>query len=66
MRRRGIEEQLRRRVMETYRETINTVKIGDRETENFWTERGARQGCPKSPVLFNIYVMDLEEEMMKE
>jgi len=66
IKRRGIEEQLRRRVMETYRETINTVKIGDRETEKFWTERGVRQECPMSPVLFNMYVMDLEEEMRKE
>lgn len=42
MRRSGIENQLRRRVMETYRETINSVKIGDKKMENFWTERGVR------------------------
>lgn len=42
MRRSGIENQLRRRVMETYRKTINSVKIGDKKMENFWTERGVR------------------------
>lgn len=52
--------------METYRETINSVKVGDKKTENFWTKRGVRQGCPMSLTLFNIYVMDLEKEMRKE
>lgn len=60
----GIEDQLRRRVMEVYRETKNTVR--ERKTEEFWTERGVRQGCPKSPTLFNVYIMDVEEEMRKE
>lgn len=60
-----IANQLRRRVMETYRETINSVKVGDKKMENFWTERGVWQGCSMSPILFNIYVMDLEK-MRKE
>lgn len=62
----GTEDHLRRRIIEIYRETKNTVKIGERRTETFWTERGVRQGYPMSPTLFNIYVSDLEEEMKKE
>ena len=66
MKRIGIGDQLRKRTMETYRETKSKVRVGDRKTEDFWTEKGVRQGCPMSPTLFNIYVMDLEEEMRKE
>lgn len=64
----GIEEKLRKRIIETYKETKNMVRIGERKSEEFWTRKGLRQGCPMSPspMLFNIYIMDLEEEMRKE
>ncbi|XP_024873766.1 golgin subfamily A member 6-like protein 22, partial [Temnothorax curvispinosus] len=61
----GIEDNLRRRIMETYKETKNVVKIRDKNTEEFWTEKGLRQGCPLSSNLFNLYIMDLEERMEK-
>jgi len=57
-----VDEQLRRRIMETYRETKNRVKVGRGKSEEFWTKSGVRQGCPISPTLFNIYLMDLEAE----
>lgn len=62
----GISNKLKKRIMETYKETKNVIKVGEKYTEGFWTRKGVRQGCPMSPTLFNIYVADLEEEMERE
>lgn len=62
----GVSDKLRKRIMETYKETINKVKIRNNYSREFWTTRGVRQGCPLSPTLFNIYLKDFEEEMRKE
>lgn len=40
MRKIGIEDNLRRRIMESYKETKNVMKIRDKKTEEFWTEKG--------------------------
>jgi len=32
------------------------VKIGNRKLKEFWTKKDLRQGCPLSPLLFNIYI----------
>lgn len=61
-----MENNLRRRVIETYKKTTNIIRIGERTTKNFWMERGMRQGCSLRPTLFNIYVMNLENEMKKK
>jgi len=66
LRKAGVKERLRRRIMETYKETRNIIKIGEEITGEFWTKEGVRQGCPLSPTLFNTYIMDLESEMEKE
>ena len=44
-----------------YRETKSRVRRGKELGEAFWTARGLRQGCPLSPMLFNVVVADLEE-----
>lgn len=42
------------------------MKVGERVSESFWTERGVRQGCPLSPMVFNVCMADLEECLRKE
>lgn len=32
----------------------------------FWTARGMRQGCPLNLVLFNILILDIEEEIVRD
>jgi len=65
MKERGIREGLVERVEEAIRETKIRVKIGGELREGFWTARGLRQGCLMSPLLFNILIADMEEEMGK-
>ncbi|XP_067208444.1 golgin subfamily A member 6-like protein 25 [Linepithema humile] len=65
MRERGVREGLVGRVEEVLKETKSKVRVGGKVGENFWTARGVRQGCPLSPLLFNIMLADIEEEMGK-
>ena len=65
MEKRGVREGLRERVREIYRETSSRVKVGGEIGEGFWTAKGLRQGCPLSPILFNLLIADVEEEIRK-
>lgn len=65
MRERGIREGLVRRVEELLRELKSRVRVGEFVSKEFWTARGLRQGCPLSPILFNILIADLEEKMRR-
>ena len=39
------------------------VKVGNKITESFQANRGAKQGCILSPLLFNIYLSDLQAKI---
>lgn len=58
MRERGIREELVRRCEDMLKETRKRVRIGEERSEQFWTGRGVKQGCPLSPSLFNLLMAD--------
>ena len=46
-------------IRDIYRKTKCSVRINDCITDYFNYTRGVRQGCPLSPILFNLYADDL-------
>lgn len=64
MEQRGVSRKLMCRLEEIYKETISRVRVGGIEMgQGFWTAPGNRQGCPLSPSLFSLLIVDLEERM---
>ena len=50
-------------IRDLYKKTNCAIKIGESITDFFDYAKGVRQGCPLSPILFNIYVNDIFELM---
>lgn len=65
MKRKGIRKGLIERVEEVLRETKNRVRVREKTGKCFWTARRMRKDCPLNPLLLNILLADLEEEMGK-
>lgn len=61
---RGINRKLINRIKDIYEETISVI-IGDKCTEEFWTEGALRQGCPLSSLLFITFIADVQDFLKK-
>lgn len=46
-----------------YENTYIKVRIGNSLFNSFKYERGVRQGCPTSPIIFNMYIDDMLDNM---
>jgi exonuclease III len=54
------------RVTRNLYSSINAcVKLGDKTSRNVSMRQGVRQGCPLSPILFNLFVEALAERLRK-
>jgi len=65
MRERGIGKELVERVEEVIRETKSNVRIVGEVRKGFWMAKKVKQGSPLSPMLFNLLIADLKEEIGK-
>lgn len=61
----GVSKQLVEAIKSIYEETVNRVRVNEKVSDSFETRRGLKQGCPLSPILFNIYIANLEETLQK-
>jgi len=60
MRSKGINEQLLGRIEKIYEDAEVMVRIRQGYTEGFKTRKGVRQGCVMSPILFNVYLTEID------
>lgn len=61
LRKKGISEELIQRTEEIYIKPKSVVRVNGEESREFHTTKGLRQGCPLSPLLFILYIADLEK-----
>jgi len=59
----GVNKQLIERIEKIYEETKIVVRTREGYTEEFKTRKGVRQGCVMSPILFNVYMADLDNRL---
>lgn len=65
MKEKRINRKIIGRLEKIYEETRSTIKTKDGLTSYFKTTKGVRQGCVMSPLLFNLYIADIDEYMRK-
>ena len=62
----GFGGKFMRIIKEMYREQKRKVKIKNGWSKWIKTNKGLRQGCVFSPLLFTIYINEIQEELMKK
>lgn len=61
----GIQGKMLGMIEKMYSNTKNEIITGKGKTEGFGIGKGVRQGCPMSPMLFNIFTEDMEKNWIK-
>ena len=66
LRRQGIEEDMIRYIMASYKGTSTTIQCNNVEIDNVNILRGVKQGDPMSPVIFNSIIDELLDSLPRE
>ena len=62
----GINGQFLNVIKNIYQQTQCAVKINGKSTKYFAYEKGVQQGNPLSPLLFNLFINDIFEELRND
>lgn len=65
MEKKGINKNLKGRIKGIYKESKGMIRTMEELTKKFGMKKGLRQGCVMSPCLFNLYIADLDAELVK-
>ena len=65
LKRKGIPSQAQDTIMEMYKNATTRISVGGRTTRSIQINAGVKQGCSLSPLLFNLIVDELLEEVLK-
>ncbi len=55
----GYPQKLVEAIKNLYKNSTIVIKVGINETDKILINKGVRQGCPVSLILFNIYIDDI-------
>lgn len=56
----------RKLIWNLYRNQSIVIRIKESESEGIRIEKGVRQGCCLSPILFNIYLEEMLQELLED
>jgi uncharacterized C2H2 Zn-finger protein len=62
----GFPEWVRQLVKDMYEDASSTIEVGGKRSEEIGWRKGVKQGCPLSPLLFNLCLEPLLQAIMKK